>query len=464
MSLHVVILAAGKGTRMKSARPKVLHSLAGLPIIEHVLRTADHLRADSTVVVIGHGADELRTALAGRSSLKFALQSPQLGTGHAVAQAESALAGKKGTLLLLYGDVPLLQPATLLRLADHHRRTKSSLTVLTMTMADPFGYGRIVRDKKRQITRIVEERDASGEERKIQEVNSGIYCFDLRPLFGSLRQLASDNAQGEYYLTDLVSIYRRKKLRVETLLMESPDELRGVNSRVDLAELGVVLRGRKNREVMLGGATLEDAATTYIDAGVTIGADTVIGPGVSLRGNTKIGSGCEIQSGCKLTNAIVGDRVLVRDHTIIVDSRVEAGAKIGPFAHLRPESDIGENAHVGNFVELKKTRLGRGSKANHLAYLGDATVGEGANIGAGTITCNYDGVHKHPTIIEDGAFIGSDSQLIAPVRIGKGAYVGAGSSITKDVPADALAVARGQQRNLDGWAAARRAKIQKGKT
>lgn len=459
-----MILAAGKGTRMKSARPKVLHALAGLPIIEHVLRTADHLRADSTVVVIGHGADELRAALGNRPALKFAVQSPQLGTGHAVAQAESALAGKTGTLLLLYGDVPLLQPATLLRLVDHHRRAKSALTVLTMKLADPFGYGRIVRDKKKQIARIVEERDASGEERKVQEVNSGIYCFDLRPLFGSLKTLASDNSQGEYYLTDLVSIYRRRKLRVDTLLTDSPDELRGVNSRVDLAELGVVLRARKNKEVMLGGATLEDPATTYIDAGVTIGTDTVIGPGVSLRGNTTIGSGCEIQAGSRLTNTVVGDRVLVRDHSIISDSRIDAGAKIGPFTHLRPESEVGENAHVGNFVELKKTRLGRGSKANHLAYLGDATVGEGANIGAGTITCNYDGVSKHPTVIEDGAFIGSDSQLIAPVRIGAGAYVGAGSSITKDVPADALAVARGQQKNLPGWAAARRAKTQKGKT
>jgi bifunctional UDP-N-acetylglucosamine pyrophosphorylase/glucosamine-1-phosphate N-acetyltransferase len=464
VSLHVVILAAGKGTRMKSARPKVLHALAGLPIIEHVLRTADHLRADSTVVVIGHGADELRAALKNRPALQFAVQSPQLGTGHAVAQAESVLAGKRGTLLLLYGDVPLLQPATLLRLVDHHRRAKSSLTVLTMKLADPYGYGRIVRDKKKQITRIVEERDASGDERKIQDVNSGIYCFDLKPLFGALRQLASDNSQGEYYLTDLVAIYRRRKFRVDTLLMDSPEELRGVNSRVDLAELGAVLRARKNREVMLGGATLEDPATTHIDASVAIGTDTVIGPGVMLRGATKIGSGCEIQAGCRLTNAVLGDRVLVRDHCVISDSRIDAGAKIGPFAHLRPESDVGENAHVGNFVELKKTRLGRGSKANHLAYLGDTTVGEGANIGAGTITCNYDGVNKNPTIIEDGAFIGSDSQLIAPVRIGKGAYVGAGSSITKDVPADALAVARGQQKNLEGWAAARRAKTQKGKT
>jgi bifunctional UDP-N-acetylglucosamine pyrophosphorylase/glucosamine-1-phosphate N-acetyltransferase len=447
---------------MKSARPKVLHELAGRPIIDHVLRTADSLKADGTVVVIGHGADELRRALGHRPSLQFAVQSPQLGTGHALAQAESALAGKSGTVLLLYGDVPLLQPATLARLVEHHRKTKSSLTVLTMTLPDSYGYGRILRDKKRHITRIVEERDASGAERRIREVNSGIYCFDLKPLFGALGQLAADNAQGEYYLTDLVGIYRRKKLRVETLHLDSPEELRGVNSRHDLAELGGVLRARKNREVMLGGATLVDPATTFIDGDVTIGADTTIGPGVTLQGSTSLGARCRIEAGCRLVDTRVGDDVVVLDHCVIVQSSIDAGAKIGPFAHIRPESAIGAGAHVGNFVELKKTSLGAGSKANHLSYLGDATIGERANIGAGTITCNYDGVKKHPTVIEDGAFIGSDSQLIAPVRIGAGAYVAAGSSITKDVPADALAVARGQQRNLPGWAAERRARRQKG--
>jgi len=449
---------------MKSSRPKVLHALAGRSIIEHVLRTADGLRADRSVVVIGHGADEVRTELGSRSTLKFVIQSPQLGTGHALLQAEPELEGQTGTVLLLYGDVPLLQVKTLMRLVEHHRKTKATATVLTMEMADPFGYGRIVRDKKGQIARIVEERDASAEQRKIREVNSGIYALDLKPLFGSLHQLATDNAQGEYYLTDLISMYRQRKLKVETLLMESPDELRGVNSRLDLAELGAALRMRKNREIMLAGVTLEDAATTYVDSDVTIGADTILGPGVVLQGTTTIGEGCQIQAGCRLTNATIGDRVIVLDHSVIVDSRVGAGARIGPFSHIRPLSDVGENAHVGNFVELKKTVLGRGSKANHLAYLGDATIGEGANIGAGTITCNYDGVNKNQTVIEDGAFIGSDSQLVAPVRIGKGAYVAAGSSITKDVPADALGVARGRQVNVPDWAAARRAKRAKGKS
>jgi bifunctional UDP-N-acetylglucosamine pyrophosphorylase / glucosamine-1-phosphate N-acetyltransferase len=392
------------------------------------------------------------------------VQSPQLGTGHALLQAESALAGKSGTLLLLYADVPLLQPNTLTRLVDHHRAAKAAATVLTMELKEPYGYGRIVRDKKGQIARIVEERDASADHRKIREVNSGIYCFDLKPLFGALNQLATDNAQSEYYLTDLVSIYRQRRLRVETLRMDSPAELRGVNSRLDLAELGETLRARKNREVMLGGATLEDPATTYIDIDVAIGADTIVGPGVVLQGSTTIGEGCRIHAGCRLTNVTMGDRVTVLDHSVLADSRIGSGARVGPFSHIRPLSDVGEDAHVGNFVELKKTSMARGAKANHLAYLGDATIGAGANIGAGTITCNYDGVHKHPTVIEDGAFIGSDSQLIAPVRIGAGAYVAAGSSITKDVPADALAVARAHQHNRPGWAAARRAKRAKGQS
>lgn len=458
MSLYVVILAAGKGTRMKSSRPKVLHELAGRPIIEHVLRTVDGLHANASVVVIGHGADAVRSSLAGRPALQFAVQSPQLGTGHALLQAEQALSGKAGTLLLIYGDVPLLQTNTLTRLVEHHRANKASATVLTMELAEPYGYGRIVRDKKGQIMRIVEERDASGEHRKIREVNSGIYAFDLKPLFRSLHELAADNSQGEYYLTDLIAIYRREKRKVETLELESPDELRGVNSRMDLAELGSTLRARKNREVMLAGATLEDPATTYIDLDVTVGPDTIVGPGVILKGQTTIGEGCEIQAGCRLTNVQVGNRVVVLDHSVLTDSRVSNGARIGPMAHIRPLSEVGENAHVGNFVELKKTVLGRGSKANHLAYLGDTTIGQAANIGAGTITCNYDGVDKHPTVIEDGAFIGSDSQLIAPVKIGAGAYVAAGSSITKDVPANGLGVARARQQNHEGWAAARREK------
>jgi bifunctional UDP-N-acetylglucosamine pyrophosphorylase / glucosamine-1-phosphate N-acetyltransferase len=462
--LHVVVLAAGKGTRMKSARPKVLHPLAGRPLVEHVLRTVAQLSPQSTILVIGHGADDVRAALAARAHLEFVVQSPQLGTGHALLQAESLLRERSGDVLVLYADVPLLQSATLARLLETHRAARASATVLTALFDDPYGYGRVVRDGRGRVVRIVEERDASGEDRAIKEVNSGIYVLALGPLFQALHQVAIDNAQGEYYLTDLVGLYHQRGLGIATLCLESPDELRGVNSRVDLAAIAAVLRTRKNRAVMLNGVTLEDPATTYIDEDVSIGADTVIGPGVVLEGTTSIGTGCRIRAGARLTNAVIGNEVTILDRTIIVDSSVASGAAVGPFAHLRPDSVVGERARIGNFVELKKTTLGPGSKANHLAYLGDATIGEDVNVGAGTITCNYDGERKHPTVIEDRVFIGSDSQLIAPVRIGKGAYVAAGSSITDDVPDDALAIARGRQENKAGWAARRRAKSSTDKT
>jgi bifunctional UDP-N-acetylglucosamine pyrophosphorylase/glucosamine-1-phosphate N-acetyltransferase len=456
--LHVVILAAGKGTRMKSATPKVLHRLAGRPIIEHVLAAVDHLKTASTTLVVGHGSDLVKAGLMGRPDLQYVVQSPQLGTGHALLQAEPLLKGKKGNVLLLYADVPLLGPGTLLRLLETHRDTKAAFTVLTTELPDPYGYGRIVRDKKGQIERIIEERDASAAQRAICEINSGIYALSMRPLFGHLNDLATDNSQGEYYLTDLVGMYRQKGLPVESLCLESADELRGVNSRQDLADLAVTVRQRTNRLLMVGGVTMDDPATTYVDASVTIGADTVLGPGVRLEGQTVIGERCHIHAGSRLTNAIVEDDVVVLDYSVIVDSTVGRGAAVGPMAHIRPQSIIGPSARVGNFVELKKTSLGKGSKASHLAYLGDSTIGEGVNIGAGTITCNYDGEKKHPTVIEDDVFIGSDSQLIAPVTIGKGAYVAAGSSISSDVPAGALAIARSRQVIKPGWVASRKAK------
>jgi bifunctional UDP-N-acetylglucosamine pyrophosphorylase / glucosamine-1-phosphate N-acetyltransferase len=458
MQLSVVVLAAGKGTRMKSSRAKVLHSLAGRPLIEHVLRTVDALKAVRTVLVIGHGADDVRNALAGRAGLDFVVQSPQLGTGHALLQAEQALAGNTGTVLLLYADVPLLEAATLTRLLETHHAAHAAATVLTTVVEEPYGYGRIVRDNAGDIERIVEERDASGEERAITEINSGIYAFSLEPLFASLHELATDNAQGEYYLTDLIGMYRQRGLRVETLCLDRPDELRGVNTRGDLAEISAILRGRKNRALMLAGVTLESPATTFVDEEVTVGTDTVIGPGAALQGRTTIGAGCRIEANVRLTNATVGDAVTILDHSVIVDSSIASGASVGPFAHIRPGSEVEADARVGNFVELKKTRLGRHSKANHLAYLGDATIGDGVNIGAGTITCNYDGVNKNPTVIEDGVFIGSDTQLIAPVKIGKGAYVAAGSSITEDVPPGALGIARGRQENKADWVAIRQAR------
>ena len=455
--LHVVILAAGKGTRMKSATPKVLHPLAGRTLIEHTLATVDDLKTASTTLVVGHGADEVQSALANRPNLQFVVQSPQLGTGHALLQAEPVLKGRKGDVLLLYADVPLLESGTLLRLLEAHRNAKAAMTVLTAELADPYGYGRIVRDGDGQVARIVEERDASAAQRDIREINSGIYALSMRPLFQHLNQLATDNSQGEYYLTDLVALYKQKGLRVDGLCLDSADELRGVNSRVDLAELSQIVRQRKNRLLMMGGVTLEDPATTFVDIDVTVGPDTVLGPGVRLEGRTVVGERCRIHAGSRLTNVTMADDAVVLDYSVIVESSVGQGAQVGPMAHVRPQSVIGAGARVGNFVELKKTSLGTGSKASHLSYLGDATIGKGVNIGAGTITCNYDGDAKHQTVIEDGVFIGSDSQLIAPVTVGKDAYVGAGSSITKDVPAGSLAVARAHQVVKPDWATKRKA-------
>jgi bifunctional UDP-N-acetylglucosamine pyrophosphorylase / glucosamine-1-phosphate N-acetyltransferase len=458
--LHVVVLAAGKGTRMKSAVSKVVHPLAGRPLIEHVIRTTTDLAVATTTVVVGHGAEDVRSALAAYPNIDFVEQSPQLGTGHALLQAESVLAGRTGTVLLLYGDVPLLTTGTLQQLLERHRGRHALLTVLTASLADPYGYGRIVRGPSGEIVRIVEERDASGDERTIREVNSGIYALELEGLFDDLRNLATDNSQGEYYLTDLVAAHHRRGRLVETLCISDPVELRGVNTRVDLAELGRVLLDRTRRDLMLQGVTLEDPATTYIHGDVSIGEDTVIAPGVTLSGRTVVGARCHIRSGCRITDSTIGDDVTVLDHTLIVNSTIAAGAAVGPMAHLRPGSDVGRGARVGNFVELKKTVLGAGSKANHLAYLGDATIGAGVNVGAGVITCNYDGVSKHQTTIGDGVFVGSDSQLVAPVSIGPGAYVAAGSTITQDVPAGSLGVARSYQTNKDGWAARRAARLE----
>jgi bifunctional UDP-N-acetylglucosamine pyrophosphorylase / glucosamine-1-phosphate N-acetyltransferase len=448
--LYLVVLAAGKGTRMKSGLPKVLHAAAGLALIEHVLRTADTLAPSSVVIVVGHQAEAVQAALAGRPNLRFARQEPQLGTGHALLQAEQALAGATGTVVLLSGDVPLLTPATLQALVNRHVESGAAATVLTAMVADPTGYGRIER-RDGGISAIVEDKDASLEQRQIREINSGIYAFDLHPLFGALKQIGAANVQGEYYLPDLVRIYRDRGLTVATVTLDDPQEILGVNSRQDLAEITARLRIRTNDALMASGVTLIDPATAYIGTEVAIGPDTVIHPNVYLEGRTSIGSGCEIQCGVRITNSALADDVFVNSYCVIIDSRIERGAEVGPFARLRPASLVREGAHVGNFVELKKTTLGRGSKASHLAYLGDAVIGEKVNIGAGTITCNYDGRKKHQTTIEDGAFIGSDSQLIAPVTVGKGAYVAAGSSITENVPAGSLAIARGKQINKEGW-------------
>ena len=447
---HVVILAAGKGTRMKSALPKVLHRVAGLSLIEHVLRAADAVAPINIVVVVGHQAEGVRRALAGRAGLRFALQEPQLGTGHALLQAEPELKGARGTLLLLSGDVPLLRGETVAELVRTHQRESAAATVLTARVPEPDGYGRIVR-RDGQIAAIVEHKDASTEERRIDEINSGVYAFDLEPLFDALKQIGASNAQGEYYLPDLVRIFRARNLKVATVTVEDSREVLGVNSRRELADVAAIINRQRNDALMEAGVTLEDPLTVYVGPDVTIGADTIIHPNVYLEGRTRIGSGCEIHSGVRIVDSTIDDGVVINNFCVIVSSSVARGAQVGPFARIRPDTKVGEDVHIGNFVELKKTSIGRGSKAPHLSYLGDATIGERVNVGAGTITCNYDGTAKHPTIVEDGAFIGSDSQLVAPVRVGAGAYVAAGSSITQDVPAGALAITRGRQTNKEGW-------------
>ena len=457
--VHVVVLAAGKGTRMKSAVPKVLHRAGELRLIEHVFRAAQALSPQTVTVIVGHQASMVEASIGKRLGLGFALQQPQLGTGHALLQAEPALRGKSGTVVLLSGDVPLLRPATLTALTDRHAERGAAATVLTAIVDNPQGYGRIVRDAEGALTGIVEHKDATDDQRRIREINSGIYAFDLAPLFDALRQIGATNAQGEYYLPDLVGIYRSRGLVVETLTADDPREILGVNSRKELADVTAILNSTRNDELMEAGVSIVDPASTFIGPDVTIGADTTIHPNVYLEGQTSIGSGCTIHSGVRIVDSRIDDAVTINNFSVITESHVSRGAKVGPFAHIRPQSEVGEEAHVGNFVELKKTTLGRRSKANHLSYLGDATIGDKVNVGAGTITCNYDGVAKHPTIIEDGAFIGSDTQLIAPVRIGRGAYVAAGSSITSDVPPESLAIARSKQTNKEGWAKKRQKKL-----
>jgi bifunctional UDP-N-acetylglucosamine pyrophosphorylase / glucosamine-1-phosphate N-acetyltransferase len=458
--LHVVILAAGKGTRMKSAWPKVLHRVAGAPMIEHVLRAAGALRPRSITLVIGHQADALRAALLTHRDLAFVVQEPQLGTAHALLTTAAEFQDARGTLLLLSGDVPLLSANTLKTLIDRHESAGAAATVVTAIVDEPHGYGRIVRSGQ-EIARIVEERDASPADRAIREINAGIYAFALDGLFEALRGIASENAQGEYYLPDIVALYRKRGLGVETLTVKDADEIRGINSRLELAAVSRIVRQTKNQVLMAAGVTIEDPATTYVDTDVEVGQDTIIHPGVSLEGKTKIGSGCEIHSGVRIVDSRIGDHVTIHNHCVIANATVEHEASVGPFARLRHEAVVSERARVGNFVELKNTVLGAGSKSMHLTYLGDATIGANVNIGAGTITCNYDGVTKQRTTIEDGAFIGSDTQLIAPVTVGTGAYVGSGTTIREDVPAGALAVSAGKQRNIDSWAADRKNKNKK---
>jgi bifunctional UDP-N-acetylglucosamine pyrophosphorylase / glucosamine-1-phosphate N-acetyltransferase len=452
-----VVLAAGKGTRMKSRLPKVLHPVAGRTMIDAVLDVSETLAPRSVTVIVGHEADAVRMALSNRPGLRFALQEPQLGTGHALLQAEPLLQGESGTVLLLSGDVPLLRAETLRRLVAAHESAGAAATVLTATLDQPDGYGRIVRDRG-GVARIVEHRDATADERRIREINTGIYAFDLGSLFEALHAIGAQNAQGEYYLPDLFAIHRARGAVVESVDTGDIREVQGINSRSELAAAAAAARRQRCEALMAAGVTIIDPAATYVGPGVEVGSDTTIHPGVHLEGGTRIGEGCEIFPGVRIADSVVGNRVRILDHCVITSSTIADGARLGPFAHVRPDSRIGEDAHVGNFVELKKTTMGPGAKANHLTYLGDATVGARVNVGAGTITCNYDGEKKHQTVIEDGAFIGSDTQLIAPVTVGKDAYVGAGSSITRDVPPGALAIARGTQVIKEGWVGRKKGK------
>ena len=450
---HVVVLAAGRGRRMGSERPKVLHRLAGRPLIGHVLRSVAALAPASTTVVVGHQADAVMEAVGGGP--RFVRQAQQQGTAHALLQAEAQLGEETGNVLVLSGDVPRVRTDTLQRLLADHDAAGAGATVLTAELERPQGYGRIVR-RSGSFDRIVEQTEASPAEQAIREVNAGIYAFRLGPLFDALRRIPEAGPRGERYLPAVLTEYRQQGLAVQTAAAGDPDEIRGINSQAELAEMSRIMRQRKNEALMAAGVTIEDPATTYIDDDVRVGPDTVIRPGVTLEGTTTVGARCELHAGVRIVDSELGDDVTVNNFCVITAARVAGGARVGPFAHLRPGTVLGESARVGNFVELKQATLGRGAKANHLSYLGDASVGDGANVGAGTITCNYDGEAKHRTTVEDGAFIGSGSQLVAPVTVGRGAYVAAGSCVTRDVPADALAVARGRQQNKPDWTARRK--------
>jgi len=459
--IAIAIMAAGKGTRLKSKHPKVLHEIGGKPILAHVIATAQKVvPAQDIFVIIGHEAERVREAVAGTGA-NFVLQAAQRGTGHALMAAREALFAndnnKYDQVIVLSGDAPLITAETIRKLSDFHTAQKATMTLLTADLDDPYGYGRVIRKGGRvEVQAIVEEKSATPQQRKIREINSGFYAFDAPALYEHIDRLSTENAHGEYYLTDMAGVFHRARKKVVAIRTLDAGEVLGSNTRAEMMVLDARLRLAKCRELLENGVTIFYPHTCVIDSDVEVGADTVIEPFVQLLGSTKIGADCRIRSYSVIGNSIIGDRVTVKPGTIMEDSRVGAGAVLGPYSHLRPGSDVGEGAHVGNFVETKKIKLGKGSKANHLSYLGDAEIGEGVNIGAGTITCNYDGVNKHKTVIEDGVFIGSDSTLVAPVNIGRGAYVAAASCITEDVPADALALGRSRQTVKEGWARAKR--------
>lgn len=448
-SRYAIILAAGKGTRMKSKLYKVLHPVCGKPMVEHIMNRVTELAPTQIVTIVGHGADLVKEQLGERS--EYALQAEQLGTGHAVLQAAPFLQGKKGTTLVISGDTPLLTSETLERLFEYHEGKHASATILTAHAEDPTGYGRIIRDRVGIVEKIVEQKDASVSEAQVQEINTGTYCFDNELLFEALNQIDTNNAQGEYYLTDIIEILKKADHTVAAYQTENFEESIGVNDRIALAEANRIMRNRINTEHMRNGVSFIDPNSTYIEAGIKIGAETIIEPGVYLKGQTTIGEGCFISGQTQIVDSTIGDYVKVYS-SVIEESTVRDHVDIGPFAHLRPQAEIHEHAHIGNFVEIKKAVVGEHTKVGHLTYVGDATLGKEINVGCGVVFVNYDGKHKHHTTVGDHAFIGSASNLVGPVTLGENAVVAAGSTITMNIPDNGMGIARARQENKEDFA------------
>lgn len=446
---YAIILAAGKGTRMKSKLYKVLHPVSGKPMVEHIINRVSETNPDQIITIVGHGAEQVKAQLGERS--EYALQAEQLGTGHAVLQAASFLEGKEGTTLVISGDTPLLTTETLNNLFEYHQGKNASATILTAQAEDPTGYGRIIRDHVGIVEKIVEQKDTSPEEALVQEINTGTYCFDNKALFEALNKIGTDNAQGEYYLTDIIEILKEAGNTVAAYQTEDFDESMGVNDRMALAKANELMRHRINKMHMVNGVSFVDPATTYIDDGVVIGADTVIEPGVQLQGNTVIGSDCVIGAHSRIVDSVIEEHVVI-ENSVIENSHVKSHADVGPFAHLRPNAEIGEGVHIGNFVEVKNAEIGKNTKVGHLTYVGDATLGEEINVGCGVVFVNYDGKSKHRTTIGDHSFIGSNANIIAPVEVAKHTSIAAGSTITDDIPEYAMAIARARQVNKKEYA------------